>query len=157
MFKKPNSKSFTSAAVNVVAFGVGSKVGDGLAAIMPESTQSYKSWILTAAGLVLAASINPTTTSGQAAQSAALGMAGSQLAKAVTEVIVPSVEAKDNSTVTGKFINALVGHSTVDVATPIAEQIKNAALGLPWEPAVEVSNMWERPEPVTRTVNLSAA
>lgn len=156
MLKKPNSKSFTSAAVNVVAFGVGSKLGDGLAAIMPESTNSYKSWILTAAGLVLAASINPSTTSGQAAQSAALGMAGSQLAKAVTEVITPSVEAKDNTTVTGKFINALVGHSTIDVtATPIAEQVKNA-LGMPWEPAVEVENMWERPA-AQRNVRVSAA
>lgn len=142
MFKKPNGKSIGSSASKVAAIVVGAKVSDGVAAILPESVASYKSWGLAAVGLVLAASVNPSTASGEFTQNALLGMAGKQLYNGVTEVLVPAVEQKDSTTTTGKFMNALIGHENLDVTTE--ELIKQARLGMTWEPAVQES-AFDRP------------
>ena len=133
MLKKPNQKTITDAGITAVAFVVGAKVSDGVAAIMPESTASYKNWGLAAAGILLAASISGTTTTAKAAQSAALGMAGKQLLDGITDQLTTAVPKKDNSTVTNKFINAVVGYG--ETTTPIA------ALNGAWDN----SQVWDRP------------
>ena len=145
MFTKPNGKSFKSTAVKTTGIVLGAKVSDGVAAIMPDSVASYKSWGLAAAGLVLAACVNPSTTSGDFVQSTFLGMAGKQLYNGVTEVLVPAVEEKDSTTTTGKFMNAVIGHNQLPMATPIvsADTVKRLGATI-WEPAND-QNAWDRP------------
>lgn len=140
MFTKPNKKSFTDSAVRALGIGLGLKVGDGIAAVMPESVSDYKNWIVMALGIGIAASINPKTTAGVAAQSAAMGVAGIGLYNGLTEVISPSVPVQDASTLSGRFVNALVGHKGVETE----------ALGstFTWEPTQEIGggDPWNRPE-----------
>ena len=149
MFQKPNKKSFTDGAVQAVALGLGMKVGDGIAAVMPESVSGYKHWIVMALGLAIAASINPKTTSGLAAQSAALGVAGNGLYNGLTEVISPSVPVQDSSKLSGRFVNALVGHKADAVQV----------LGNPWqwEPTQEIGegNPWERPTAEAQEIKIA--
>ena len=162
MFKKPNKKSITDSAVQVVSLGVGLKVGDGVVSLFPESTNSYKNWVVGVLGIGLAACVNPSTTSGLAAQSALAGIGAKGFYNGVTEAITPSIEKQDSSTTMGKFINAVVGHKA-DLTIP--EVIANTStetqqtLGLsamPWEPAEQV---WDRPgdsqEFAQRTLNIS--
>jgi len=144
MFTKPNGKSFKNSAVQTAGIVLGAKVSDGVAAIMPDSVSSYKSWGLAAAGLVLAACVNPSTTSGNFVQSAFLGMAGKQAYNGVTEVLVPAVAEKDASTTTGKFMNALVGHTASGQTFVDAETVKSLGASI-WEPAVEQASAWNRP------------
>jgi hypothetical protein len=110
MFRKPNQKSVVSAAMAGAAIVVGAKVGDGLAAAMPESTNGYKKWGIGVLGLLLAASVNPTTTAGAAAQNAFLGMGGKQLYEGVNELLTQNVDPNLENTTTARMINALVGH-----------------------------------------------
>lgn len=134
MFKKPNQKTITDAGITAVSFVVGAKVGDGIAAVMPESVASYKKWGLAVAGIVIAASISGTTTTAKAAQSAALGMAAKQICDEVTENLTTAVAVKDSSSVTNKFINAVIGHG---------ETVPVAALAAAWDYAP--SQQWDRP------------
>ncbi len=141
MFKKPNQKTITDAGITAVAFVAGAKVGDGIAAIMPDSVAPYKKWGLAAAGIVLAASISGTTPTAKAAQSAALGMAAKQICDEVTESLKAAVAPKgavvDGKTVatnaTDKFINAVVGHG---LGSPVY------SLGAAWDTP---SQIWDRP------------
>ncbi len=142
MFKKPNQKTITDAAITAASFVAGAKVGDGIAAVMPESVAPYKKWGLAAAGIVLAASISGTTTTAKAAQSAALGMAAKQICDEVTDTLTGAVAVKDSSSVTNKFINAVVGHN---------EPVPVAALGAAWNEGV-----WDRPA-VAELPSFSAA
>lgn len=161
MFKKPNKKSITDSAVQVVSLGVGLKVGDGVVSLFPESTNSYKNWVVGVLGIGLAACVNPATTSGLAAQSALAGIGAKGFYNGVTEAITPSIEKQDSSTTMGKFINAVVGHAPdMSIDEVIATSPETAArLGLssmPWEPAEQV---WDRqndqPEYAQRTLNIS--
>jgi hypothetical protein len=156
MFQKPNKKSFTDASVKAISLGLGFKVGDGIAAVMPESVSSYKHWIVAALGFVAAASINPKTTSGLAAQNAALGIAGNGLYNGLTEVISPSVPVQDSSKLSGRFVNALVGHK-VDFAEDLNAQTKALGNAWKWEPAVEIGegNPWERPQAQNREIKIA--
>lgn len=143
MFKKPNQKTITDAGITAVAFVAGAKVGDGIAAVMPDSVAPYKKWGLAAAGIVLAASISGTTTVAKAAQSAALGMAAKQICDEVTDNLTAAVAVKDSSSVTNKFINAVVGHQSAPVA----------ALAAAWDTP---SQIWDRPS-VNELPSFSAA
>lgn len=133
MLKKPNQKTITDAAITAASFVAGAKLGDGIASIMPESVASYKKWGLAAAGIVLAASISGTTTTAKVAQSAALGMAAKQICDEVTDNLTAAVSAKSGTSVTNKFINAVVGHAPV------------AALAAAWESGFDNSQVWDRP------------
>lgn len=117
MFKKPNSKDFTSSVVKIASGVAGAKLSDGIVAAMPESTKDYKKFVVAGVALFAAASTNPKTTSGQAVQSAFVGMAIKQGADALSDALVPEIDAQDNSTITGKFINGVVGHSTETIAS----------------------------------------
>lgn len=140
MFQKPNKKSFTDGAVQAISLGLGMKVGDGIATLMPDSVSSYKYWILAALGLGIAASVSAKTTSGSAVQAMALGVSANGIYNGLTEVISPSVPVQDASKMSGRFVNALVGHKGIEVAA-----LGNA---FQWEPAyaIEERSSWERPE-----------
>lgn len=147
MFGKPNGKSLKSSGVKTAGLVIGAKVSDGVAAILPDSVASYKSWGLAIVGLGLAACVNPSTTGGEFVQSALLGMAGKQAYNGVTEVLVPAVAKEDDSTAKGKFMNALIGHNepSVPASTTQAETIVQAVhAAMPWEPAM-LENAWDRP------------
>jgi hypothetical protein len=142
MFKKPSQKTITDAGITAVAFVAGAKVGDGIAAVMPESVAPYKKWGLAAAGIILAASISGTTTTAKAAQSAALGMAAKQICDEVTETLKSAVTQKGTADANGKivatamtdkFINAVVGHEGLGSPYALA-----AAWDIP-------SQEWDRP------------
>lgn len=131
MLQKPNLKSFGSTAVQAIALGLGAGAGNGISTLLPDSFSDFKHWIVAAIGIGLAASISPKTTGGTMVQSFVLGVAGNGLYNGLTEVISPSVPVQDASTLTGRFVNALVGHKEVEVA----------ALGN--------TMVWERTEEVT--------
>lgn len=141
MFQKPNSANFGKVAVQAAGLTVGAKVSDGVAAIMPESTNSYKSWILAAVGIAVAASVNPSTQSGQFVQSLFLGMGGKQLANGVTEVLTPSVGKQDSTTTTGKFLNAVIGHPQ-DTTVTVTVDEPAARLAMAWDPAFPIDDMF---------------
>lgn len=147
MLKKPNQKTITDAGITAVAFVAGAKVGDGIAAVMPESVAPYKKWGLAAAGIVLAASISGTTTAAKAAQSAALGMAAKQLLEGINEQLITAIPEKGTADANGKivassakdkFINALVGHK--GLGSP------DYFLGAAWDAgSYDNSQIWDRP------------
>ena len=152
MFQKPNKKSFTDGAVQAISLGLGMKVGDGIATLMPDSVSSYKHWILAALGLGIAASVSTKTTSGSAVQAMALGVSANGIYNGLTEVISPSVPVQGiagQETVTQRFINALVGHP-----------LNGAALGnaFQWEPTAEIGagDLWNRPQQIeeVREINI---
>ena len=140
MFQKPNKKSFTDGAVQAISLGLGMKVGDGIATLMPESVSSYKYWILAALGLGIAASVSTKTTSCSAVQAMALGVSANGIYNGLTEVISPSVPVQDITKKSGRFVNAIVGHKLGSGYQP-----DNA---FQWEPAyaIEERSSWERPE-----------
>lgn len=139
MFKKPNTKSVTNAALTGGALVVGAKVGDGISAVMPESTNGYKRWILGIGGVVAAACINPSTTAAQGAQNALLGLGAKQLYDELSDTLAEAIPVKVAAdatvalSVTDKFVNAIVGH----LGAPAAS-IESA-----WEG--DNSDMWARP------------
>ena len=138
MFKKPNVKSVTSAGVTTLAIVAGAKLGDGIVAVMPDSTASFKKILVGGIALLAAASVDAKTQTAQAAQSALIGIGAKQILDEVTENLTSAVAVKDNSTITNKFINAVVGHTEAKV--PIAnlpEGTKAAWLGEP-------SQVWDR-------------
>lgn len=138
MFQKPNKKSFTDGAVQAISLGLGMKVGDGIATLMPDSVSDYKYWILAALGLGIAASVSTKTTSGSAVQAMALGVSANGIYNGLTEIISPSVPVQDGASTSGRFVNALVGHKETEVA----------ALGstFQWEPTYAIEETaWERP------------
>lgn len=145
MFKKPNGKSVTNAVATAGAFVVGAKVGDGVSALMPASTDGYKRLILGVGGIIAAACINPSTTMAQGAQNAFLGLGAKQLYDELSDTLTDAIPIKAATATeplgtTDKFLNAIVGHK--DVAT--------AALGSAWE-GDNADDIWSRPlgEPFT--------
>lgn len=145
MFQTPNSKSIGSVAVMAGAGVVGAKLSDGIVAIMPDSTAKYSKVLVAGLALLGAASVNAKTTTGQAVQASLVGAVIKQGADALTEMLSTSVDPQDNTTVTGKFINAVVGHSVAKspVSYPKQELPAEtlAKLGNPsfidWAPAQE--------------------
>lgn len=138
MLRKPTTKTVTSVALAGGAIVLGAKIGDGVSAVMPASTNSYKRWILGVGGIVAAACINPSTTAAQAVQNGLLGLGAKQLYDEATDALAEAVPVKvsANATALGatdRFVNALVGHKEVPVAS----------LGMPWE-GVETDNAWDR-------------
>lgn len=138
MFKKPNAKSITSVALAGGAIVIGAKVGDGIAAVMPESTASYKRWILGVGGIIAAACINPSTTMAQGAQNAFLGLGAKQLMDEATDTLAAAIPVKVSAdatalSATDRFVNAIVGHKEIPVA----------ALGAAW--MGDNADMWDRP------------
>lgn len=138
MFKKPNTKSITGVAIAGGSIVIGAKVGDGIAAVMPESTNSYKRWILGVGGIVAAACINPTTTTAQVAQNACLGLGAKQLYDELSDTLASAIPVKVSAdatalSVTDRFVNAVVGHKDVPVAS----------LGAAW--MGDNADLWERP------------
>lgn len=144
MFKKPNTKTISDAGMTAVSFVAGAKIGDGISAVMPESTASYKAIALGALGIVLAASINANTPVTKAAQSAFLGMGAKQLCDVVTDKLTTAVGKQGTTGADGvvslstvqKFINGAVGH----LGSPYA--LGAAA----WDFGQVPSQTWDRPE-----------
>jgi len=139
MFQKPSQSSAMSSVVKIGAGVAGAKLSDGVVNVMPDSTNNYKKLLVTGVALLAAASVNPKTTAGEAVQAAFIGMAVKQGTDYVTDMLKDSVPVQDNQTTTGKFLNAVIGHST-DVATTTATARLGRSLRNPveWEPAREV-------------------
>lgn len=154
MFKKPSQKGITDGAVNAVAMVAGAKIGDGISAIMPESTSSYKPWALGALGIVAAASVKGTTPTDKAVQNAFIGLGVKQLYNGVTDVLTSSVDAKvgttaelASATLVDKFQDGIVGHKPdAVVASPYY------ALNAAWEEGTPNSEIWDRPAELTSTI-----
>ena len=140
MFTKPNVKSVTSAGATALAVVAGAKIGDGIVAVMPDSTASYKKLLVGAVAIIAAASVSAKTPVAQGVQNALIGVGVKQLCDEVTDNLTAAVAVKDSSSVTNKFINAVVGHNA---AAPVA------ALAAAWETP---SQVWDRPliaEPIS--------
>ena len=145
MFKKPNTKSITGVALAGGSIVIGAKVGDGIAAVMPASTQGYKRWILGVGGIVAAACINPSTTTAQVAQNACLGLGAKQLMDEFTDILKDAIPEKPVTkdangatvelNVTDRFVQAVVGH--------LGEPAPGQYLGAAW--MGDNSDIWERP------------
>lgn len=152
MLTKPNQKTITSAALTAGAFVAGAKVGDGLAAVMPASTNGYKRYILAFAAIGIAASINAKTTATQGAQNALLGLGAKQLYDELTDTLTDAIQIKLQTTTaplnsTDRFVNAIVGHSEKDSLIPAANlpgASNGAWLGSAWE-GDNADDMWNRP------------
>ncbi|MFV5702197.1 hypothetical protein ACM55F_10025 [Flavobacterium sp. XS2P12] len=146
MLKKPTAKTVTSVALAGGAIVLGAKIGDGVSAVMPASTNSYKRWILGVGGIVAAACINPSTTAAQAVQNGLLGLGAKQLYDEATDAlkeaipvkvqVVDTTGAKVELNATDRFVQAIVGH----LGSPAYEQY----LGAPWE-GENSDATWERP------------
>ena len=134
MLNKPTLKTGGSALATTVAIVAGAKISDGVASIMPATTNSYKKWLLGAAGLILAASVDAKTPTGKAVQNAAIGFGAKQIYDEVSDSLSATMAPKTDGSATSKFINAIVGHT--DVPTD------PAALAAAWEPAGDV---WNQP------------
>lgn len=137
MLKKPTAKTVTSIALAGGAIVLGAKIGDGVSAVMPASANSYKRWILGVGGIVAAACINPSTTAAQAVQNGLLGLGAKQLYDEATDTLAEAVPVKVSADATAlgatdRFVNALVGHKEVPVAS----------LGMSWEGSEAI---WDRP------------
>lgn len=140
MLKKPTSKTTMSSALKVGAGIAGAKLSDGLVSVMPESTNNYKKFLVAGLSVLAAASINSNSTAGEAVQAAFVGMAVKQGTDAVTDMLVESVDAQDNTTTTGKFLNAVIGHKTeaAPVETTVAKSLGRSLRNPIWEPAEPV-------------------
>jgi hypothetical protein len=144
--QKPNTKTITDAGITAVSFVAGAKLGDGISAVMPESTAPFKKIGIGVVSILLAASVNAKTPATKAAQSALIGMGAKQLLDEVTDQLTTAVakqgtpnkddSSKLDTTVMQKFINAAVGH----LGSP---DYSSNYLSAPWEGGYD--NLWERP------------
>ncbi len=143
--KTPTSNQFLAAATLAGTGVVSAKLSDGLAAAIPGDSTSVKKVGLTLLGITIAAvGANVKGIAGNAMTGAGLGMAVKQGNDLVTEMINPSIAPKDNSKVSGRFINAIAGHSTIEAG------LTKRALNAPWvdiEPAYELESIVDYNEP----------
>jgi hypothetical protein len=109
MFTKPTLKTGTGVVVNSLSLGAGVKLYDGVSAVMPESTSSWKRYALAGLGLFAAACVKTTTPVGENLQLGLIGFGGKAFYDEVQEKIFDKVAAHDSSTPTGKFMNAVMG------------------------------------------------
>lgn len=143
MLTKPSTKTVTGAAFTAGALVLGAKVGDGVSALMPASANSYKKLAIGAAAIIAAACISPKTTVSQAVQNGLIGMGTKQLYDELTDTLAEAIPVKVSSDatalgVTDRFLNAVVGHKEVPLAS----------LGQAW--VGDNPDMWTRPEPVAQ-------
>lgn len=138
LLTKPTSKSIASVAVSAGAFVAGAKIGDGIAAVIPDSMASYKRYILAGVTIFGAACIVPKTTMAQAAQTALVGAGAKQLYDEFSEMLADAVPVKEASSTTNKFVNAVVGHTAPALLATEQVGVGHAWLGEP-------EDMWERP------------
>lgn len=143
MLTKPSTKTVTGAAFTAGALVLGAKVGDGVSALMPASANSYKKLAIGAAAIIAAACISPKTTVSQAVQNGLIGMGTKQLYDELTDTLAEAIPVKVSSDatalgVTDRFLNAVVGHKEVPLAS----------LGQAW--IGDNSDMWSRPEPMAQ-------
>lgn len=139
MLTKPSTKTVTSAAFTAGALVLGAKVGDGVSALMPASANSYKKLAIGAVAIVAAACISPKTTVSQAVQNGLIGMGTKQLYDELTDTLAEAIPVKVSADatalgVTDRFLNAVVGHKEVPLAS----------LGQAW--IGDNADMWNRPE-----------
>lgn len=137
MFKKPSTKSVTSAAVQIGSGVAGAKLSDGVVAILPDSLGKAKKPLFALVALGVAASVNASTTGGQALQAAFAGMAIKQGTDAVTEAITPMIAPKDNTKALNRFINGVIGHNNTTASTVERFAQLNAA-SMDWQDAQEM-------------------
>lgn len=149
MFTKPNSKSIASVAVAGGAFVIGAKLGDGIAAVIPDSMASYKRFIIAGVGILGAACVEPKTTMAQATQSALIGLGAKQLYDELSDALATAVPVKTDPTATNKFVNALVSTARPALVPDATVQV---GTGAPW--LGEPDDIWNRdsyadePEPL---------
>lgn len=140
LFSKPTTKTVTAAVVEAGAFVAGAKIGDGIAAVMPDSMSSYKRFLVAGASILAAACVVPKTTMGQAAQNALIGAGAKQLYDELSEALAGAIPVKEASSTTNKFVNAVVGHSDATAALDPSAQV---GVGHAW--LGEPVDAWERP------------
>ncbi|MFN3753317.1 hypothetical protein [Flavobacterium sp.] len=148
MFQKPNVKSSGNAVVNLLAVGAGVKVADVASAVLPADWSAWKNWALFGLGLVGAASVDTKKPNGDKAQMFFIGLAGKPLYNEITGIAKENVAAQDETTITGKIMNALVGHqlgSSYEPANDIMARLGNSA---DWSAREFLANseedMWSR-------------
>jgi hypothetical protein len=139
MLTKPNTKNIASAAVTAGAFVAGAKIGDGIAAVIPESMAPYKRYIIAGVSIIAAACVVTKTTIAQAGQSALIGMGAKQLYEELTDALATAVPVKEATTTTNKFVNAIV-----DPSRKASITVPTTAVNSPWlgEPGGDI---WDRP------------
>lgn len=137
MLKKPNTKTIIGVTAKVGAFVIGAKVGDGISAVMPDSTNGYKKWAIAGVSIMAAAFINPTTAMAKAGQNALIGMGTKQIYDELSDTLAEAIPVKSADTTSNKFVNAVVGHkeASLNDTTP--------GLSAAWQG--EGSDMWDRP------------
>lgn len=142
MLEKPTTKTLTTVAIQGGSMVAGAKVGDAVAAILPDSMNSYKKIILAVVGIGLAAAIPAKTTGSTIAQSAALGMGGKALYDELTDLLTDAVPVKvaaegASLASTDKFVNALVGHKDPTLTVE--------GLSAAWGDDLVNESIWDRP------------
>lgn len=147
LFQVPTGSTAGDVAIIGISGIAGAKLSDGIASSLPDSTNSYKKWLIAGGAAVIAMCFNPTTTGGKVAQSAFAGMAIKQGSDAISEALVPTIAARTGGKWTDKFVNALVGH---DAVVPAAETAARSALNAAmfWEAAEEVQQSPFASQPV---------
>lgn len=137
--KTPTPSQFYGAAMLAGSGIAAAKLSDGLAAITPIESVPIKKFLFALTGVAIAVvGANVKGIAGNGITGAGLGIAIKQGSDWATEMINPSIAPKDNSKLSGKFINAIAGHSTVDTG------VTKRALNSPWveyEPAYEVESI----------------
>lgn len=151
MFKKPDVKSAGSSAVSLLAVGAGVKTADVVSAVAPESTNKWKNWAMALLGIGLAASVDTKKPNGDKAQLFFLGFAGKPLYNELTGIAKENVSPEDPSTLKGKIMNALVGHTEAN--TPAKEQPAETAEdimarlanpNMDWSARENAADIWSR-------------
>lgn len=146
---KPNGKSIATVAVSAGSFVIGAKLGDGLAAVMPDSMNSYKKFAIAGVSILAAACIAPKSTMEQAAQHALVGLGAKQLFDELSNALEGAIPAKLAQTdasgvaapksMTTKFVDGLVGRLGSPLAQPSYVANSSTWLGVP-------GDIWDRPE-----------
>ncbi|WNM19272.1 hypothetical protein [Flavobacterium capsici] len=140
IIKKPSIKSGTDTVLKAVSVGVGVKMADGVSAIMPSSTNSYKNYILAALGLLGAASVDTKKPMGENVQLALLGFGGKPIYDEITARTKEAIAPQDPNTIAGKFFNAFLGHK--DEPVELAERLA----AVDWMPNNDAASVWDRVE-----------
>ncbi len=104
---------------------------------MPDSMSSYKRIAIAGAAILAAACVVPKTTMAQAGQNALIGAGAKQLYDELSETLANAIPVKVADSSTNKFVNAVVGHTEIPLAT--TEGVHAPWLGNP-------DLMWDRPE-----------
>jgi hypothetical protein len=135
MLKTPSTKAITGVIATGGAMVLGAKIGDGIAAIMPDSTKAYKKWAIAGVSMIAAASMSTTSTTGKVAVNALVGMGVKQLYDELSGALEVAIPIKENTSTANRFVNAIVGHTD--------PMLIGSALNGSW---LGESDMWNQPE-----------